>query len=80
MLYLVSWSTCSGERSKSGEGDLAAPVRQGLGSRLKKLHSFTGKSSKRLGEARGRREKLATAAVLGQWWRAVALAFHGELL
>jgi hypothetical protein len=79
MVYLVAWSTCGGGRPKIGEGDLAALVRQGLGSRLKKLHGFTGKPSKGSSEARGRRKGLATAGVLGQWWRAVALAFHGEL-
>jgi hypothetical protein len=46
---------------------------------LGKLHSFTGKPSKGSGEAKGQREWLATAAVLGQWWRAVVLAFHDEL-
>ena len=79
MVYLVARSTCGGGRLKFGEGDPTASVRQGLGSRLKKLHGFTGKPSKGSGEARGRRKGLATAAVLGQWWREVALSFHGEL-
>jgi hypothetical protein len=58
---------------------LASLARQGLGSSLGKLHSLLGKPSKGSGEARGRRERLATTAMLGQWWRVVALAFHGEL-
>jgi hypothetical protein len=65
MIYLVARSTCGGGRLKSSEGDPAAPVRQGLSSRLKKLHSFTGKQSKGLSEARGQRKGLATTVVLG---------------
>jgi hypothetical protein len=79
MVYLVARSMRCGGRPKSGEVALASPVRQGLGSSLEKLHSLSGKPSKGSGEAGGRREGLATAAVLGQWWRAVALAFHDEL-
>jgi hypothetical protein len=79
MVYLVARSTCGGGRPKSSEVTLASPARQGLGSSLGKLHSFTGKPSKGSGEAKGQREWLATAAVLGQWWRAVVLAFHDEL-
>jgi hypothetical protein len=66
-------------RPKSGEVALAAPVGQGLDSSLEKLHGLSGKLSKGLGEDGGQRKGLATAAVLGQWWRAVALAFRGEL-
>jgi hypothetical protein len=79
MAHLVAWSTCGGGRPKSGEVALAAPVRQGLGSNLEKPHGLSGKLSKCLGEARGRRKRLATAAVLGQWCWAVALAFRSEL-
>jgi hypothetical protein len=79
MAHLVARSTCSGGRPKSSEVALASLARQGLGSSLGKLHSLSGKPSKGLGEAGGRRERLATAAVLGQCWRAVALAFHDEL-
>jgi hypothetical protein len=46
---------------------------------LEKLHGLSEKLSKVLGKARGRQKGLATAAVLGQWWWAVALAFCGEL-
>jgi hypothetical protein len=60
MVYLVARSTCGGGRPKSGEGDPAAPVRQGLGSRLQKLHGFTGKLSRGSGEARCLRKWLAT--------------------
>jgi hypothetical protein len=44
------------------EGDPAAPVRQGLGSRLKKLHGPTRKLSRGSGEARCLREWLAVVA------------------
>jgi hypothetical protein len=79
MVYLVARSTCDGGRPKSSEVALASPVGQGLGSSLGKLHSLSGKPSKGSSEDGGRRKGLATAAALGQWWRAVALAFHGEL-
>jgi hypothetical protein len=46
---------------------------------LEKLHGLSGKLSNSFGEARGRRKMLAMAAVLGQWWLAVALASRGEL-
>jgi hypothetical protein len=62
MVYLVARSTCGGGRPKSGEGDPAAPVRQGLSSRLKKLHGPTGKLSRGSGEARCLREWLAAVA------------------
>jgi hypothetical protein len=79
MAHLVAQSTCGGGRPKSGEVTLAAPVGQGPGSSFEKLHGLSGKLSKGLGKAGGRRKGLATAAMLGQWWRAVALAFCGEL-
>jgi hypothetical protein len=79
MVYLVARSMCGGGRPKSGEVALASPARQGLGSSLGKLHSLSEKPSKGSGEAGGRWERLAKTAVLGQWWWAVALAFHGKL-
>jgi hypothetical protein len=79
MVYLVARSTCGGGRPKSDEVVLVSTARQGLGSSFGKLHSLSGKPSKGSGEARGLWERLATAVVLGQWWRAVALAFHSEL-
>ena len=66
MVYLVARFTCGGGWPKSGEGDPSALVRQGLDSRLKKLHGSTRKLPRGLGEARGRRERLTTAAMLGQ--------------
>jgi hypothetical protein len=79
MAHLVARSMCGGGRPKSSEVALAAPAGQGLVSSLEKLHGLSGMLSKSTGEAGGRRKRLATAAVLGQWWRAVALAFRGEL-
>jgi hypothetical protein len=52
MVHLVARSTSGGGRPKSDDGDPAAPVRQGLDSCLKKLHGFTEKLSRGLGEAR----------------------------
>jgi hypothetical protein len=63
----------------SGEGGTASPVRQCLGSSLEKLHDFTGKRSRGLGEAGVQQKRLVTTAVLGQRWRAVVLTSHGEL-
>jgi hypothetical protein len=79
MAHRIAWSTHGGGRSKSGEGESASPVRQCLGSSLEKLHGFTGKRSKGWGEAGVQQRGLATSAVHGQRWRAVVLAFHGEL-
>jgi hypothetical protein len=79
MALVVARSTCSGGRPKSGEVALAAPAGQGLGSSLEKLQGLSGNLSKGSGEVGGRRKRLATATVLGQWWRAVALAFRGAL-
>jgi hypothetical protein len=62
MVYLVARSTRGGGRPKSGEGDPAAPVRQGLGSCLEKLQGSTGKLSRGSGEARCLREWLAAVA------------------
>jgi hypothetical protein len=79
MAHLVVRSTCCGGWPKSGEVDLTVPVGQGLGSSLGRLHGLSGKLSKDSGEVGGLREWLATAAVLGRWWRAVVLALCGEL-
>jgi hypothetical protein len=81
----------SGSMGKAGHGGRARAVVAGGRSptRLRSLlrrgrvsaqawESFTASRGSRP-RARGRWERLATAAVLGQWWRAVALAFHGEL-
>jgi hypothetical protein len=59
MVYLVARSTRGGGWSMSSEGDPAAPVRQGLGSCLEKLHGTTGKLSRGLGEVMCLREWLA---------------------
>jgi hypothetical protein len=46
---------------------------------LEKLHGFTGKRSRGWGEVGVQQKGLATTVVLGQRWREVVLAFHGEL-
>jgi hypothetical protein len=69
--HRVTWSTCGGGRSKSGEVALASPVRQCSGSTSRKLHCLSGKPSRGYGETGGRREGLATVAVLGQGWQEV---------
>jgi hypothetical protein len=79
MAHRIVLPTRGGGRSKSGEGESTSPVRQCLGSSLEKLHNFTGKRSRDWGEAGGQQKGLATMAVLRQRWRAVVLAFHGEL-
>jgi hypothetical protein len=79
MAHLVARSTRGDGRPKSGQVALAVPVGQGLVSGLEKLHGLLGKLSKGSSEVGSLRKRLATAAVLRQWWRAVALAFHGEL-
>jgi hypothetical protein len=79
MAHRISVPTRGGGRPKSGVGESASPLRQCLGSSLEKLHGFTGKWSRCWGEAGGQQKGLATMAVLGQRWRAVVLAFHGEL-
>jgi hypothetical protein len=53
MVHLIARSTSDGGRPKSGDGDLAVSVRQGLNPCLEKLHGFSGKLSRGLGEARG---------------------------
>jgi hypothetical protein len=75
MVHLVARSTCGGGRPKSGNGDLAAPVRQGLDPSLKKLHGSTGKLSRGSGEARCLWEWLAAmAGVLVAWAGGAELA------
>jgi hypothetical protein len=44
--HWLARSTRGGGRPKSGEGEIASPVRQCLGSSLEKLHGFTGKRSR----------------------------------
>jgi hypothetical protein len=62
MVHLVARSTCGGERPKSGDGDLAVTVRQGLDPSLEKLHDSTGTLSRGSGEARGLWKWLAAMA------------------
>jgi hypothetical protein len=52
MVHLVARSTSGGGRPKSGDGDPAVPVRQGVDPCLGKLHGSTGKLSRSSGEAR----------------------------
>jgi hypothetical protein len=51
MVHQVTRSTRGGGWPKSGDGDPAAPVRQGLDPCLGKLHGSTGKLSRGSGEA-----------------------------
>jgi hypothetical protein len=53
MVHLETRSTCGGGRPKSGDGDLAVPVRQGLDPCLEKLHGSMGTLSRGSSEARG---------------------------
>jgi hypothetical protein len=46
---------------------------------MEKLHGFTGKRSRGLGEAEVQQKGVATMAEPGQGWRAAVLTFHGEL-
>jgi hypothetical protein len=46
MAHQIARFMCGGGRPKSGEGDLASPVRQCLGSSWEKLHSLLGKLSR----------------------------------
>jgi hypothetical protein len=57
MAHLVARFTCGCGRPKSGEVTLAAPLGQGLGSSLEKLHGLSGKISKGSSEAGGLRKK-----------------------
>jgi hypothetical protein len=62
MVHLVAQSTCGGGRPKSGNGDLAVPLRQGLDPCLEKLHGSTGTQSRGSGEASGLWKWLAAMA------------------
>jgi hypothetical protein len=53
MARRIARSTCGYGRPKSGDDDLAVPVRQGFDSRLEKLHDSSGKLSKGSVEAEG---------------------------
>jgi hypothetical protein len=53
MAHQIARSTRGCGRSKSGDDDLAVPVRQGLDSCLEKLHGSSGKLSKGSVEAEG---------------------------
>jgi hypothetical protein len=53
MPHRIARPTHGGGRPKSGDDDLAVLVRQGLDSRLEKLHVSSGKLSKGLVEAEG---------------------------
>jgi hypothetical protein len=65
MAHLIAQSTRGGGRPKSGDGDLAVPVRQGFNPCLEKLHGFTRQLPRGSGEAR----------VLWKWLAAVAGAW-----
>ena len=62
MVHLTARSTCGGGWPKSGDGDLAVPVRQGLDPCLEKLYGSSGKLSRGSGEARDLWKWLATVA------------------
>jgi hypothetical protein len=62
MAHWIARSTRGCGRPKSGDNDLAVPVRQGLDSCLEKLHSLSGKLSKGSVEAEGLWKWLATMA------------------
>jgi hypothetical protein len=62
MAHRIARSTRGGWRPKSGDDDLAVPVRQGFDPCLEKLHGSSGKLSKGLVEAEGLCKWLATVA------------------
>ena len=62
MAHRIAQSMRSGGRPKSGDDDLAVPMRQGFDSRLKKLHNSSGKLSKGSVEAQGLWKRLAAVA------------------
>ena len=62
MAHRIARPTRGGGRTKSGDGDLAVPVRQGFDPCLEKLHGSTGKLSKASIEAKGLWKWLATVA------------------
>jgi hypothetical protein len=46
MAHRIARPTCGGGCPKSGDGDLAVPMRQGFDPCLEKLHGSSGKLSK----------------------------------
>jgi hypothetical protein len=58
--HRIARPTRGGGRPKSGDGDLAVPVRQGLDPCLEKLHVSLGKLSKGSVEAEGLWKRMAT--------------------
>jgi hypothetical protein len=74
MAHRIARSTRGGGRPKSGDDDLAVPVRQRFDPCLEKLHGSSGKLSKGSIEAKGLWKRLA--AVAGAW---VARAGGAEL-
>jgi hypothetical protein len=62
MAHRIARPTRGGERPKSGDDDLAVPVRQGLNPCLEKLHGSPRKLSKGSVEAEGLWKWLATVA------------------
>jgi hypothetical protein len=59
MVHLIARYSRGGGQPKSDDGDLAVLVRQGLNPCLEKLHGFSRKLSRGLGEARGLLKRLA---------------------
>jgi hypothetical protein len=62
MARRIAQPTCGGGRPKSGDGDLAVPVRQGFDPCLEKLHGSPEKLSKGSVEAEGLWKWLAAVA------------------
>jgi hypothetical protein len=62
MAHRIARSTRGGGRPKSGDDDLAVPVRQGFDHCLEKLHGSSGKLSKGSVEAEGLWKWLAAVA------------------
>jgi hypothetical protein len=62
MAHRIAWSTRGGGRPKSGDDDLAIPVRQGFDCCLEKLHGSLGKLSKSSIDAEGLWKWLAAVA------------------
>jgi hypothetical protein len=62
MAHRIARSTRGCGRPKSGDDDLAVPVRQGLDYFLEKLHGTLGKLSKGSVEAKVSGKRLATVA------------------
>jgi hypothetical protein len=77
--HWLARSTHGGGKPKSGEGEIASPVRQCLGSSLEKLHGFSGSDPGARARLEFNKKGVATMAKPGQGWRAAVLAFHDEL-